>query len=143
MSTDPQDLPANPWGEPIDLAKERAPASPAALVGGLERWVTDWFVPSFEAWRQIPQCWAEHGAMVNELGTAMELRATSEAVTAGDTTAKAKAMADWCDYRGRMMERLKETPGAACAKGDHCEPMTWDRAASVERRREIRRRNAG
>lgn len=143
MSADHLDDVGGPWAKLPTTGPERAPASPAVLLGGLGHWVRTWFVPAYEAWKQIPPCWAEHAAMVNELEAAMELRAALDTAAAGDVLAGAKARAEWSEYRGRMMERLAATPGAACAKGEHREPITWDRSGSVERRREIRRGLAG
>lgn len=137
------DVTPGPWGDPATSGPERAPASPAVFLNGLDTWVRTWFVPAYEAWKQIPACWAEHAAMVNELEVAMELRAALDTAAAGDVLAGAKGRAEWADFRGRMMDRLAATPGAMCAKAEHREPITWDRVASVERRREVRRGMAG
>jgi hypothetical protein len=57
---------------------------------------------------------------------------------AGDVLATARA--EWHDYAGRMLDRLASTPGAMRAqRGEHREPRTWDRAATLERRRQARR----
>ena len=105
----------------------------------LRAWV-EWYVRNYEAWDSIPPCWAEHPAMVNELQAAMELRLALDVETAGDVAAASRARAEWHDYRGRAMERLGHSPGAVCAqRREHREPVTWDREASAERRREARR----
>jgi hypothetical protein len=107
----------------------------------LAEWVA-WYVATYEAWEQIPACWAEHPAMVNELQAARELWLVIDAETAGDMIGSARGRAEWHDYRGRMMQRLAESPGAVCAKrGEHREPKSWDREESAERRRAARQAN--
>jgi hypothetical protein len=55
---------------------------------------------------------------------------------AGDVLATARTRAEWHDDAGRMLDRLASSPGAQCAqRGGHREPRTWDRAATLERRR--------
>jgi hypothetical protein len=126
----------SPWAIDTPGASDAAPK-------GLAEWVA-WYVETYEAWEQIPACWATHSAMVNELQAAMELRLAIDAETSGDMIASARGRADWHDYRGRMMERLAATPGAVCARrGEHREPKSWDREDSAERRRAARQANRG
>lgn len=116
-----------------------ADAAQSERASVFESWVA-WYVETYEAWEQVPACWASHPAMVGELEAAMDLRLGIDTQTAGDVLAAGRGRADWHDYRGRMMERLAATPGAVCAqRGEHREPRSWDREASSERRRQARR----
>lgn len=126
----------SPWADDAAPATE---AGQSERASALESWVA-WYVETYEAWEQVPACWASHPAMVGELEAAMDLRLGIDTQTAGDVLAAGRGRADWHDYRGRMMERLAATPGAACAqRGEHREPRSWDREASSERRRQARR----
>lgn len=76
-----------------------------------------WYVETYEAWEQVPACWAEYPAMVSDLQAAMELRLAIDAETAGDMLAAARGGADWHDYRGRLMERGRVPWGGVCPAG--------------------------
>ena len=128
----------SPWANDTPGRKDAGPGEDGSALSG---WVR-WYVETYEAWEQVPACWAEHPAMVNELQAAMELRLAIDAETAGDMLASARGRADWHDYRGRLMERLAASPGATCAqRGEHREPRSWDREGSAERRRQARLAN--
>jgi len=128
----------SPWAIDTPAASDAAPKGEGSR---LAEWVA-WYVETYEAWEQIPACWAKHSAMVNELQAAMELRLAIDAETAGDMVASVRGRADWHDYRGHMMGRLAASPGATCAqRGEHREPRSWDREDSAERRRQARQAN--
>ena len=127
----------SPWANDTPAGE----VAPTGEGGRLPGWVR-WYVETYEAWEQVPACWAGHPAMVNELQAAVELRLAIDAETAGDMLASIRGRADWHDYRGRLMERLAGSPGAACAqRGEHREPRSWDREGSAERRRQSRQAN--
>ncbi len=128
--------PEDPWGARSGaLPTSQEVQTQTAMITD---WV-DWYVDHYEAWAQIPACWEQHAAMVNELEAAKELRQVLDAANASDLLAGAKGRAEWHDYRGRMMERLTHTPGLACAeRGKHHEPVTWDHGAWTEKRKQAR-----
>lgn len=98
-----------------------------------------WYVETYEAWEQVPACWAEYPAMVSDLQAAMELRLAIDAETAGDMLAAARGGADWHDYRGRLMERgrvpwVRRVPSGASigsrgAGTERVQPNAADRPA--------------
>jgi len=122
-----------------DLWAEARAGATAELASFVERLVED-----YELWAEIPPCWAEHAAMRLELGT---LYAGFQAVglaRAEGIPAWAAAAATFDENRRRALEDLARSPGGRCAaRGHHRPPLTWDRASSLERRRQLRREGRG
>ncbi len=116
--------------------EQSEPAMPPSTE--LPKWVVA-FVNGYEAWDRIPACWAQHGAVAEEMEACWKFGLILAMEAGGDIKAQAHGQADFWDYVGRMMDRLALTPGAMCAsEGKHCEPATWDKEDSAARRRAAR-----
>jgi hypothetical protein len=86
-----------------------------------------WLVDTYELWTRIPECWAEHPQVIEEMRVLQAFFLWTEEAAAVDPSQGAAGRANWHDYLARVLARLADGPDATCAKArSHRVPQTWD-----------------